>query len=105
VKAILPHRFSNQIMGISSRSSEINNFRISPKEASLTKLGELQLTHIDNYEGHSSCIYALCALVQDPQFIASGSDDKTIKIWDTNSGACVATLEGHQAYVRTVMVL
>jgi len=33
--------------------------------------------------------------LDDPQFIASGSDDKTIKIWDINSGGVVASLEGH----------
>ena len=27
--------------------------------------------------------------------LASGSGDGTIKIWDTESGSCLQTLEGH----------
>ena len=27
--------------------------------------------------------------------VASGSDDKTVKLWDVTSGECLQTLEGH----------
>jgi len=33
-------------------------------------------------------------------WIASGSHDKTVKIWDLQTGACRTTLEGHTAQVR-----
>ena len=33
-------------------------------------------------------------------YVASGSRDKTIKIWDIFSGQCVATLSGHDNWVR-----
>ncbi len=34
----------------------------------------------------------------DPQgeTLASGSDDKTVKLWDVHSGKLLRTLEGHQ---------
>ncbi|KKF92773.1 Vegetative incompatibility protein HET-E-1 [Ceratocystis platani] len=35
--------------------------------------------------------------------LASGSGDKTVKIWDATSGACVQTLEGHAKVVTSVM--
>eukprot|EP01087_Luapelamoeba_hula_P019994 TRINITY_DN671_c6_g1_i1.p1 TRINITY_DN671_c6_g1~~TRINITY_DN671_c6_g1_i1.p1 ORF type:complete len:429 (+),score=63.12 TRINITY_DN671_c6_g1_i1:295-1581(+) len=36
-------------------------------------------------------------------YIASGSRDKLIKIWDTATGQCVVTLVGHDNWVRGVM--
>ena len=32
----------------------------------------------------------------DGKNIASGSDDKTIKIWNAQTGQCVSTLTGHR---------
>ncbi|MGZ3633495.1 MAG: WD40 repeat domain-containing protein, partial [Parachlamydiaceae bacterium] len=42
---------------------------------------------------HSYSVYAL-TLLGDGN-LASGSGDKTIKIWDLESGSCLQTLEGH----------
>ncbi|KNC87365.1 lissencephaly-1 [Sphaeroforma arctica JP610] len=36
------------------------------------------------------------------RFVATGSRDKAIKIWDANNGNCVATLVGHDNWVREV---
>ncbi|XP_065663899.1 lissencephaly-1 homolog isoform X2 [Hydra vulgaris] len=36
-------------------------------------------------------------------FLASGSRDKKIKVWDGNSGVCLFTLEGHDNWVREIM--
>jgi platelet-activating factor acetylhydrolase IB subunit alpha len=35
-------------------------------------------------------------------FLASGSRDKTIKIWEVSTGLCVVTLIGHDNWVRSV---
>jgi len=35
-------------------------------------------------------------------FLASGSRDKTIKIWETSTGICVATLIGHDNWVQGI---
>jgi platelet-activating factor acetylhydrolase IB subunit alpha len=35
-------------------------------------------------------------------FLASGSRDKTIKIWETSTGRCILTLIGHDNWVRGV---
>ena len=37
--------------------------------------------------------------------LASGSTDGMIKIWDLATGACVATLEGHEETVCSLAVL
>ena len=34
---------------------------------------------------------------QKPNILASGSRDKTIKIWEVESGACQSTLGGHSS--------
>ena len=34
--------------------------------------------------------------------VASGSGDKTVKLWDVTSGECLQTLEGHSDDVNSV---
>lgn len=34
------------------------------------------------------------------QFVATGSRDKVIKIWDTASGQCLKTMTGHDNWIR-----
>ena len=34
--------------------------------------------------------------------VASGSRDKTVKLWDVTSGECLQTLEGHSSSVNSV---
>ena len=36
------------------------------------------------------------------QLLASGSDDRTIKLWDLKRGACLSTLWGHQGWVQSI---
>ena len=36
------------------------------------------------------------------EFILTGSNDQTIRIWDPDTGECVRTLEGHDDLVRTM---
>ena len=51
--------------------------------------------------GHSDYVLSV-AYSLDGTKIISGSDDKTIKIWDANTGECLKTLEGHSSNVQSV---
>ena len=42
------------------------------------------------------------AWIPDGTRIASGSDDKTVKLWNTNTGQCESTLIGHIGSVLSV---
>ena len=51
--------------------------------------------------GHTD--YVLSVAVQG-DYIVSGSDDDTIKIWNINDGTLVRTLTGHTSSVNSVAV-
>ena len=38
----------------------------------------------------------------DSRYLCSGSDDKTVKLWDVNEGDAVKTLQGHTNYLMCV---
>ena len=50
----------------------------------------------------ANCRVRSVAWTPDGTKISSGSDDKTIKLWNAQSGQCVSTLSGHKDPVRSV---
>eukprot|EP00947_MAST-08B_sp_MAST-8B-sp1_P000499 g499.t1 len=58
--------------------------------------GPLQMT----LEGHSDDVNSVA--LNGNLLASSGSRDKKIKIWDTESGECVKTLQGHSESVNSV---
>ena len=46
-----------------------------------------------------------CLVVLPNVHLASGSEDATIKIWDTNTGKQIKTLEGHTYGINSLAVL
>ncbi|KAK4660754.1 hypothetical protein QC762_0022210 [Podospora pseudocomata] len=52
-------------------------------------------------QGHGDLVWSV-VFSPDGQRVASGSGDRTIKIWDTASGTCTQTLEGHGSSVLSV---
>jgi WD40 repeat protein len=47
-------------------------------------------------EGHTSWVRA-CAVTPDGRRVISASDDRTLKVWDLDTGRALATLDAHAA--------
>ena len=53
------------------------------------------------FEGHDLGVESL-AFSRDGRYLASGSYDKTVKVWDLQTGKVKRTFSGHEAWVPTV---
>ena len=63
----------------------------------------MQAGYVIVFEGHSSGVTSVCSL--GGQVLASGSGDKTVRLWDAATGACTRTLTGHSSFVFSVCSL
>ena len=53
---------------------------------------------LQTLEGHTGCVNSV-AFSHDSKLLASASDDKTVRVWDTATGALQQTLEGYNRSV------
>jgi len=51
--------------------------------------------------GHSNSVFKV-RFSPDGKLLASASGDNTVRLWDSKTGACLATLHGHSGCVREV---
>jgi WD40 repeat protein len=56
---------------------------------------------LQTLEGHSDWISSV-VFSPDGKLVASGSDDETVRLWDTGTGAALQTLEGHSSSISSV---
>ena len=54
-----------------------------------------------SFSGHAGEVYTVATL-PGGQMVATGSYDRTVKLWDIESGTCLNTFEGHTNMVRAV---
>ncbi|KAL2803394.1 putative wd40 protein [Aspergillus granulosus] len=67
----------------------------------LPRVKEEWSAELQTLEGHSNEVNSV-TFSPDGQLLASGSGDKTIKLWDPNTGELRQTLKGHSGWVTSV---
>jgi WD40 repeat protein len=94
------------------RQGLISSLAISPDEkwmvaATSSQYNTLRVWRMDPREpafelrGHKDRVNSV-AILQNPPYIVSASDDATLRLWDHESKQCVRKLEGHRGAVRAV---
>ncbi|MCC5644223.1 ribosome assembly protein 4, partial [Nostoc sp. CHAB 5824] len=63
---------------------------------------ENRAIEVNTLEGHSSKVNSV-VFSPDGKTLASGSEDKTIKLWDISTGKALKTLTGHSSKVNSVV--
>jgi WD40 repeat protein len=57
---------------------------------------------VETWDGHSGLFAAVTSLSLNSQWLASASEDKTVRLWDLATGQTSHVLTGHQGFVEVV---
>ncbi|OQE12757.1 hypothetical protein PENFLA_c063G02943 [Penicillium flavigenum] len=85
-KAIIGTQFKSEFPRWINRSPRVN---------------ESWSAELQALEGHSNWVQSV-AFAPDSRLLVSGSDDNTLRLWDTVTGRLQQTLEGHSHFVQSV---
>ena len=55
-------------------------------------------------DGHTGEVRALEAFARG-RFLATGAADRTVRVWETTTGRCLATMRGHHGAVHALAAL
>ena len=59
-------------------------------------------THSPVSKGHTDGLFSVAFHPTNPNVLATGSADTTVKIWNRKTGECTMTLKGHTDQVLSV---
>jgi WD40 repeat protein len=88
------HNDNQPFLAFGKRNSEIALFT----QATLGK--DESCSH--KLQGHKGNVISLAFSSGQPQLLASGSSDHTVRLWDLRTRECVAVLEGHPDGIESV---
>ena len=85
---------ADEVMKIMGKKSQISNLKSQISNDSC----------LQTFTGHGGLFSGVnsVAISPDNQFLASGSDDKTIRLWNIETGQVIASLLGHTNFVQSV---
>jgi serine/threonine protein kinase len=58
---------------------------------------------VRTFEGHADSVLSV-SICPDGRWVLSGSEDKTLRLWELATGQCVWTFEGHTSPVNSVSI-
>jgi WD40 repeat protein len=92
-------KYKNKILKGNFTRTKMNNCiitdaRLHNCEFAETDLRNLKYGRYPDFIGHSKSVHSV-AFSPDSKYLASGSGDKTVKLWSVESQKMVTTLQGH----------
>ncbi|PVU98683.1 hypothetical protein BB559_001374 [Furculomyces boomerangus] len=83
---------------------ESNRYHVEPHPSINTILVDYEPIIVPNtakttFTGHQANAKCVAYVGDDGDFVASGSSDNTIKLWNVETGECISTLYGHTSRV------
>ncbi|CAD8167197.1 unnamed protein product [Paramecium pentaurelia] len=80
---------------------DISGLNLSGAKMFNCKWKNIKIHEVNKLDGHSSSVRSAC-ISPDGNTLASGSNDKSIRLWDVKTGQQQAKLDGHENWVASV---
>jgi WD40 repeat protein len=94
-----PHLYISSLAGSSPRSKLLAHWRSQFHGIPRVHFNQTPEVELMSLEGHTDYVTSVAFSEEGKQGV-SGSNDRTVRTWDVQSGRQIQVLEGHTAWVR-----